>query len=80
MKTPPEPRPVPETVTPVTVGAVASAALPFTSKSASSPRAWVPRPSVALLFAASRIVPPFRVSAEAPTETPFASASAETTV
>ena len=79
-KTPPAPCPVPESETPVTTGPVASAPPPATTKSSSSPRAWVPRSSAAGLFAASRIVPEFRVSAEAATETPFASVSPETTV
>ena len=42
--------------------------------------AWVPRPSAALLFAASSIVPEFRVSAEAATLTPSLSVSPATTV
>ena len=78
-KTPFAAVPVPPSEKPVTLGATMSAALPFTVKAESSPRAWVPRASVAALFAASAIDPPFRVSAEAPTETPFASVSPETT-
>ena len=78
-KTPFAAVPVPESEKPVTLGTTMSAALPFTVKAESSPRAWVPRASVALLPPASAIVPPFRVSAEAPTLTPSASVSAATT-
>ena len=78
-KTPPAPRAVPETVTPVTVGATTSAAAAFTTMSPSV-IAWLPRSSVASLLAASRIVPPFSVSAAAPTLTPSVSVSPFTTV
>ena len=75
MKRPSEPCPTPESETPVTTGPIASAAAPFTAKFVASVIAWVPKPRAALLPAASRIVPPFSVSAEAPTEIPFASVS-----
>ena len=76
------PCPIPDSVTPVTVGPAASAALPFTRKFAASPTAWVPRSRFASfgVAAASRIVPPFSVSAAAATEIPSASASAAATV
>ena len=77
-KTPFAPCPVPESVTPATVGTVTSVPLPVTMKSESLVTA-VPKPSAALLPAASRIVPEFSMSAEAATLTPSASASAETT-
>ena len=80
MKTPFAPIPVPESARPVTRGPTASVPPPATMKSPSSVTAWVPRPSAASLFAPSSIVPLFRVSAEAPTETPFASVSPEATV
>ena len=79
MKTPLAPRGVPDSVRPATVGTMTSVPSPSTVKSESSAIAWVPRPSAALLPAASAIVPPFSPSAEAPTATPFASWSALTT-
>ena len=79
MKTPLAPCPVPESVTPVTVGPTRSAAAPFTTASPSV-MAWSPRPRTAAFRAASRIVPPFNSSAEAPTEIPFESASPAATV
>ena len=75
MKTPFDPCPVPESAAPVTAGAEASAADPATGKAAAFATAWAPRPSAASPPAASRMAPPFRVSAEAPTPMPFASAS-----
>ena len=80
MKTPFGPCASPETATPVTVGTPVSAALPFTMKPAASARAWSPRPSEAAFIAASTIVPPFSASAVAPTATPSASVSVQTTV
>ena len=80
MKTPFAPIPVPESARPVTRGPTASVPPPVTLKFASSASAWVPRPRAASLFAPSLIVPLFRVSAEAPTATPFASVSPEATV
>ena len=80
MKAPFAPMPVPDSETPVTVGPRLSAAFPDTLKSASSVTACVPRPSEAALFAASAIVPLFRVSASAATEIPFGSVSPEATV
>ena len=80
MKVPLAPCPLPESETPATVGATASVAAPFTVKPLWSPRAWVPRSSVAALPTRSRIVPPFSPSAEAPTAMPFESVSPETTV
>ena len=80
MNTPLAPWALPESDTPATAGARPSPAAPSTVKSPSSVIACVPRPSAALLFAASRIIPPFSASAAAPTEIPFASASAATTV
>ena len=80
MKTPLAPMPVPDSETPVTAGPRLSAAFPSTRKSPSSVIAWVPRPSVASLPAASRIIPLFRVSASAATEIPFGSVSPAATV
>ena len=86
MNAPLPPLPVPESVTPATVGATvsggaaASVPLPSTTKFASSPTACPPRPSVAALPPSSAIVPPFSASAEAPMPIPFGSLSAETTV
>ena len=75
VRTPPGPLAPEEKFSEATVGAAAdAAALPFTVKSESSVTAWVPRERVASL-ALSRIVPPFRVSAEAATLMPFASVS-----
>ena len=79
MKRPSAPCPVPESETPVTVGATWSAAAPFTVKPLWSPSAWVPRSRVAALPAASAMAPPFRPSAEAPTAIPLESVSALTT-
>ena len=78
-KVPPPPLPLPESRTRVTDGARVSEPPPSTT---TSPFviAWVPRPSAALLPAASAIVPPFSVSAEVPMLIPSASASAATTV
>ena len=81
MKAPSDLFPRPDSVTPATVGpAVSAAAFPLTVKSASFVTAWVPRPSAALLPAASRMVPPFRASAAAATLMPSGSASVETGV
>ena len=79
MKAPAAPLPAPERVTPVTVGATASAAGPSTMKAASRAIAWVPRPSAAALPAASAIEPPFSASAEAPTPIPSGSVSPSAT-
>ena len=79
VRTPPGPLAPEEKFREATVGAAAdAAAAPFTVKSESSVTAWVPRERAASL-ALSRIVPPFRVSAEAATLRPFASASPEAT-
>ena len=78
-KTPSGPVPVPESATPVTVGATASTAEPFTVNPLSFATAWVPRPSAAALPAASRIVPPFSPSAVRAAPTPFVSVSPATT-
>ena len=79
MKLPLAPCPVPERVTPATVGATVSEALPSTTASPSV-MAWEPRPSAASLSAASFIVPPFSARAEPPMPRPFASVSAAATV
>ena len=79
MNTPSAPFPVPESVTPVTVGPPVSVPLPVTTKSASSVTVCVPKVSVAALPAASAIVPPASAIPAVSTVTPFASASVETT-
>ena len=79
MKTPPAPCPIPERVTPTTVGPPVSAAAALTTRSPSV-TACSPRPSEAAFPAASAIVPPSGASAVAATEIPFESASPETTV
>ena len=78
MKTPLAPCALPESAAPVTVGAMASVALPSTTASPSV-MAWSPRPSDALLPRASRMVPPFSESAEAPTLSPSESESVAAT-
>ena len=80
MKTPFAPWASPPTVTPVTAGPEESTPPPSTLKAAALLTAWLPRPSVALRFEPSRIVPPFRVSAAAPMSIPSVSASVATTV
>ena len=79
MNAPPSPFPEAASDARTTRGTRTSAPLPVTT---ASPLliACVPRPSAAVLPARSSIVPPFSASAEAPTLTPFASVSAETTV
>ena len=59
----------PERVRPVTEASA------LTAKAPSAAMAWAPRPSAAGLPAASRMVPPFSESAEAPTLTPSGSES-----
>ena len=80
MKAPFEPIPLPESVRPRTIGPTSSAAFPSTRKRVLSVMACVPRPSIALLLAASAIVPPFRASASAAMLIPFESVSPEATV
>ena len=80
MKVPFAPCAVPESRRPVTLGATASEAAPFTRKSPSLLTACVPRPSAASLPAASRIVPPFAASAVAAMLSPLASVSPLCTV
>ena len=77
MNAPAAPCPLPTMVRLLTTGATGAA--PFTTKAAASATAWVPRASAAALPAPSAIVPPFSVSAAAPTAMPFASRSALTT-
>ena len=79
MKTPLAPCALPESAAPVTVGAMASVALPSTTASPSV-MSNAPRPSAASLPRASRMVPPFSESAEAPMESPSGSESVATTV
>ena len=79
MKAPFEPIPLPESETPVTVGPTLSAAFPSTWKRVLSVTACVPRPRVALLLAASAIVPVFRASASAAMLIPSESESADCT-
>ena len=73
---------IPDRERPATLGRARTDALPSTMKAAASAMARVPRPSAAAFgaAAASVIVPPFRASAEALTEIPFASASPAATV
>ena len=78
-KTPFAPCPVPERVSPVTVGAVSSVPPPSTTASPSV-IAWVPRSNAAALPEASVIAPPFSRIAVAPMLRPFGSRSARPTV
>ena len=79
MKTPFAPIPLPESERPITFGPTMSELPPLTRQ-----LLWLtacdPRSRIALLFAASRMVPPFRVSAEAPTSYPKGSESEDCTV
>ena len=84
-KTPFPPLPRPESVTPATTGLEVSVWEPSTMMSGSSVTAWSPSRFGKVMEScrrppASAIVPPFRVSAEAPTLTPFTSESEATTV
>ena len=77
VKEPLGPVPVPESERPVTVGATASAAFPFTAGPVS---VIAVRVRVASLAPASLISPPFSVSAEVPTLSPPVSESPDATV
>ena len=75
MKTPPAPEGIPPGVLTVMLGRRGSSICELTANSNRFVMACAPRPSAAAWFAASRIVPPFRVSAEAPMLIPSGSKS-----